>query len=79
MLVTAAVVSVAGLGLLRFLERRQPTSPADVDVLAGAVWLGSLLGPLGAADPTSGAALASLHLVVGAAVVWVRGRRVAAA
>ena len=77
-LVTAAVVSVAGLGLLRFLERRQPRALRTWTVIAGAVWLVSLLGPLGAADPKSGAALVSLHLIVGAAVVlgaWSTRRR----
>ncbi len=68
-LVTAVVVSVAGLGLLRFLERRRPRALRTWTVLACAVWLVSLLGPLGAADPMSGVALTSLHLVVGATVV----------
>src|SRR6478609_423887 len=62
-LVTAAVVSVAGLGLLRFLERRQPRALRTWTIVACAVWLVSLLGPLGAADPKSGAALVSLHLI----------------
>jgi hypothetical protein len=68
-LVTAAVVSVAGLGLLRFLEKRDAHALRTWTLLASLVWLGSFLGPLGAADPASGLALASLHLVVGAAVV----------
>jgi hypothetical protein len=68
-LVTAAVVSVAGLGLLRFLERRSPRGLRTWTIVACAVWLVSLLGPLGAADPMSGVALTSLHLVVGATVV----------
>jgi hypothetical protein len=33
------------------------------------VWAFSFLGPLGAADLASGLALASLHVVVGAAVL----------
>ena len=80
-LVTAVVVSVAGLGLLRFLERRQPRALRTWTVIAGAVWLVSLLGPLGAADLGSGLALVSLHLVVGAVVLigarWTRQRGVA--
>jgi hypothetical protein len=80
-LVTAAVVSVAGLGLLRFLETRDTNALRTWTLLATLVWLGSFLGPLGAADLTSGLALASLHLVVGAAVVvgarWTRLRGVA--
>jgi hypothetical protein len=80
-LVTAAVVSVAGLGLLRFIESRDAHPLRTWTLLASLVWLGSFLGPLGAADPASGLALASLHLVVGAAVVvgarWIRLRGVA--
>jgi len=80
-LVTAAVVSVAGLGLLRFLERRRPRALRTWTVIASAVWLVSLLGPLGAADLASGLALGSLHLAVGAVVLigarWTRLRGVA--
>jgi hypothetical protein len=68
-LVTAAVVSVAGLGLLRFLEKRQVNGLRTWTVIASLVWLFSFLGPLGAVDLTSGLALVNLHLVVGAAVV----------
>jgi uncharacterized membrane-anchored protein len=68
-LVTAAVVSVAGLGLLRFLERRDARALRTWTLIACLVWLCSFLGPLGAVDLASGLALASLHLVVGAAVV----------
>jgi hypothetical protein len=68
-LVTAAVVSVAGLGLLRFLERRDARGLQAWTLLACFVWVASLLGPLGATDLSSGLALASLHLVVGSAVV----------
>lgn len=80
-LVTATVVSVAGLGLLRFMERRVPHAVRKWTLLAALVWLGSFLGPVGAADVTSGLALASLHVVVGASVVvgarWTRVRGVA--
>lgn len=68
-LVTAAVVSVAGLGLLRFLERRDAHALRTWTLLAGLVWATSFLGPLGAADLSSGLVLANLHLVVGAAVI----------
>jgi uncharacterized membrane-anchored protein len=80
-LVTAAVVSVAGLGLLRFIEKRDARAVRTWTLIAALVWLFSFLGPLGAADLSSGLALASLHLVVGAAVVfgarWTRLRGVA--
>ena len=75
-LVTAAVVSVAGLGLLRFLERRDPRGLQAWTALACFVWAVSLLGPLGATSLSSGLALLSLHLVVGTAlVVGARRRR----
>jgi hypothetical protein len=80
-LVTAAVVSVAGLGLLCFIERRDAHGVRTWTLIAALVWLVSFLGPLGAVDLTSGLALASLHLVVGAALVvgarWTRQRGVA--
>jgi hypothetical protein len=68
-LVTAAVVSIAGLGLLRFLERRDRRGLQAWTALAGCVLAGSLLGPLGATDLSSGLALTSLHLVVGTTLV----------
>ena len=75
-LVTAAVVSVAGLGLLRFLERRDARGLQAWTALACFVLVASLLGPLGATDLSSGLALVSLHLVVGSAlVVGARRRR----
>jgi hypothetical protein len=75
-LVTAAVVSVAGLGLLRFLERRDPRGLQAWTLLACFVLVGSLLGPLGATSLSAGLALVSLHLVVGTAlVVGARRRR----
>lgn len=68
-LVTAAVVSVAALGLLRFLEKRSAHGLRTWTVIAAVVWLFSFLGPLGAADLSSGLVLASLHCVVGTALV----------
>ena len=80
-LVTAAVVAVAGLGLLRFIERRDARALRTWTLLASLVWACSFLGPLGAVDLASGLALASLHVVVGAAVLagarWNRLRGVA--
>jgi hypothetical protein len=75
-LVTAAVVSVAGLGLLRFLERRDPRGLQAWTALACFVCVVSLLGPLGATNLSAGLALVSLHLVVGSSlVVGARRRR----
>jgi hypothetical protein len=68
-LVTAAVVSVAGLGVLRFLERRDARGLQAWTAIALFVLVGSLLGPLGATTLSAGLALASLHLVVGTALV----------
>ena len=80
-LVTATVVSAAGLGLLRYIERRHTHAVRTWTLIATLFWLGSFLGPLGAADLTSGLALASLHLVVGASVIvgarWARMHGVA--
>jgi uncharacterized membrane-anchored protein len=80
-LVTAAVASVAGLALLRFIERRDLHPLRTWTLLAALVWLGSFLGPLGAVDLPSGVALAGLHLVVGGTVLvgarWIRLRGVA--
>jgi hypothetical protein len=68
-LVTAAVVSVTGLWLLRFLERRDPRGLQAWTALACFVGVCSLLGPLGATSLSAGLALVSLHLVVGTALV----------
>jgi hypothetical protein len=69
-LVTAAVVSVAGLGLLRFIEKRDARAMRTWTLLAALVWFFSFLGPLGGTDLSSGLCLASLHFVVGAAVLF---------
>jgi hypothetical protein len=68
-LVTALVVSVAAIGLLRVLERRTTNGRRTWTIVALAVWVVSLLGPLSATRPSAGLALASLHLLVGAIVV----------
>src|ERR1700710_1562034 len=49
-LVTAAVVSVAGLALLRFLERRDPHGLQAWTAIACFVWVASMIGPLGATN-----------------------------
>jgi hypothetical protein len=80
-LVSAAVASIAGLALLRWLERRDPRALRTWTIVATTVGALSLLGPAGATDLSSGLALVSLHLVVGTAVVLgarrMRSRRVA--
>lgn len=68
-LVTAAVAAVAGLALLRFLERRDGNALRTWTILACLIWSVSLLGPLGATDVSSGLVLLSLHAVVGSSVV----------
>lgn len=68
-LVTAAVVAVAGLALLRFPERRDGNALRTWTILACLIWAVSLLGPLGATNVSSGLALLSLHAVVGSSVV----------
>jgi uncharacterized membrane-anchored protein len=68
-LVTAAVVSLAGLGLLRFLEARVDHALRAWTMVACLVWLLSLLGPVGAVSVSAGLGLLSLHLVVGSVVV----------
>jgi hypothetical protein len=75
-LVTAAVVSVAGLGLLRFLERRDAHGLQAWTAIACFVWVASMLGPLGATNLSAGLALVNLHVLVGSAlVVGTRRRR----
>ena len=68
-LVTTAVVSIAGLGLLRFLEGRDARALRTWTLVACLVLLVSLLGPLGATTLSSGLALLSLHLVVGTSLL----------
>ena len=68
-LVTAAVASVAGLGLLRVLEGRVAHALRAWTAVACLVWLLSLFGPLGAVSVSAGLALLSLHMVVGSVVV----------
>lgn len=62
--VSTLVPTVFGAGLLRFLERRMADGLRVWTMLASAVFVVSLLGPLGATTATGGLALASLHLLV---------------
>lgn len=66
--VTAGVVTLAG-ALLARLFARSSQGLHWWTVLAGGLWLLSMLGPLGATSVTAGVGLASLHLVVGAIVI----------
>ncbi len=69
-LVTAAVVSLAGVALARVLQRSSDRGLRWWTIIAAATWAVSLLGPLGALTATAGVALASLHLLVGAIVLF---------
>jgi hypothetical protein len=68
-IVTALVVAMAGVGLLRFLERRTERGRTTWTAVAVAVWVLSLAGPLGARSLAAGLSLAAMHVVVGAVVV----------
>ena len=65
---TAGIVALAG-SLLARLFARSVQGLHWWTVLAGGLWLLSMLGPLGATSVTGGLGLASLHLVVGATVI----------
>ncbi|MFL6136157.1 MAG: DUF6069 family protein [Nocardioidaceae bacterium] len=67
--VTAVVVTIAGGGLLRVLERRTKAAVRLWTTIAAAVLLVSLAGPLGAENVAAGLVLAGLHLVVGGVVI----------
>ncbi|WP_248583536.1 DUF6069 family protein [Nocardioides sp. InS609-2] len=67
---TALVVAVAGALALRAFEAMSKRGRTWWTVVAAAVWLLSLLGPLGARDTSAWLALTSLHLVVGAIVLF---------
>jgi len=67
--VTAVVVTIAGGGLLRVLERRAKAAVGLWTTIAAAVLLVSLAGPLGAENVAAGLVLAGLHLVVGGVVI----------
>lgn len=66
---TALVVSGAGAGLLRLLERRTADGVRRWTVVAAAVWGLSFAGPLSATTASAGAVLAAMHLLVGAVVL----------
>ncbi len=69
-LVTALVVAVAGVLLARLLVRVVEAGLVWWTVLAGAALLFSMVGPLEATGLAAGVGLASLHLVVGAVVLF---------
>lgn len=68
-LVTSIVVTGAGAGLLRMLERRTTRARRVWTVVAVVVWAVSFVGPLSATQLSGGAVLAGLHLLVGAVVI----------
>jgi hypothetical protein len=67
--VTALLVAAAASGLLRLLETRLSSGRRAWLVVAVAVWVLSLLGPMAATSAETLAALVSLHVVVGVVVV----------
>lgn len=71
---TAGATALAGVALLRFVERRRPQPLRLWTVVVLVVLAVSLLGPLGAQTLAAGGALLSLHAVV-ATVVLVAGTR----
>jgi hypothetical protein len=68
-IVTAAVVTLAASGLLRFLESRTARGRSIWTGVAIVVGLLSLAGPLGANTLQAGLWLVSLHAVVGSVVL----------
>jgi hypothetical protein len=67
--ITALLASLAGVGLIRLLAKRA-TGLRTWTILAVVVCAVSMLGPLGASTLSAGLSLASLHLMVGATVVF---------
>jgi len=68
-IVTPLVMGAAAAGLLRLLERRTSRGLRNWTGTAVTVWALSFLGPLSATTVGAGCLLATLHLVVGAALV----------
>jgi hypothetical protein len=68
-IVTSVVVALVAGWLLRLLERRTPRGRTIWTVVAVAIWVLSLAGPLGARSLAAGLWLALLHLVVGSVVI----------
>ncbi|MDN5896226.1 MAG: DUF6069 family protein [Nocardioides sp.] len=66
--VSAAFISLLGLGLLRLLETRSRNGLRIWTWVAAGVLLFSLAGPLGATTTSAGIGLVSLHVVVGVAL-----------
>ncbi len=67
--ITALLAALAGVGLIRLLAKRD-TGLRTWTIVAGVVWTVSMLGPSGATTLSAGLSLASLHLLVGAIVVF---------
>ena len=67
--ITAMLAALAGVGLIRLLAKRD-TGLRTWTIVACVVWTVSMLGPLGATTLSAGLSLASLHLLVGAIVVF---------
>jgi Family of unknown function (DUF6069) len=66
----AAIMPIAGVLLLRALEAILSRGMRWWTAIACTVTLISMLGPLGATSATAGVALASLHLLVAAVVIF---------
>lgn len=67
--VTAVVVAAAAASLLHVLDRSTQRAGRWWTVIALPVWGLSFVGPLSATSAAAGAALATLHLLVGAVIV----------
>ena len=67
--VTSLVVAIAGAALLGLFERRTANGRRTWTIVAVAVWMVSLAGPLSAARLSAGLVLLSLHVLVGGVVV----------
>src|SRR5262245_35650430 len=68
-IVMTLLVTAAGAGLLRLLERRTARALRVWTIVAVTVWALSFLGPLSATRPATGLVLAGMHLLVGGVVV----------
>lgn len=62
---STVLIALAGIGSLRFLEKRWQRGVTAWTVLAVAILVLSFPGPVGATSVAAGLGLASLHLVVG--------------
>lgn len=69
-IVTPMLATILGTSLLRFLERRTTRALRVWTIIAVMVWVVSFLGPLSATRPATGLVLATIHLVVGAVILF---------